>query len=139
MTIIGRLLWKMPVVVSRPSYRFRSTRRRMLAAHTCILLLAAAAAQPLPEPPVPSISSGLTSTNVFWRGQRASDGTTYPCIRIPSIIRAAPRVLLAFAECLHTVGGGCDPIGLNGSSTPSDICSRRSTDAGASWGALVVL
>ena len=42
-------------------------------------------------------------------------------------------------QSASTPSGGCDPIGLNGSSAPSDICSRRSTDAGASWGALVVL
>eukprot|EP01050_Picozoa_sp_SAG11_P009154 SAG11_NODE_844_length_6891_cov_3.648704_2_plen_815_part_00 len=97
-----------------------------------------ATAPSLPEPPVPTISSGLASTNVFWRGQRASDGTTYPCVRIPSIIRVAPDVLLAFAECRHSVGDGCYPTGLKGSG-PRDICTRRSRDAGASWGDLDVL
>ena len=101
-------------------------------------LLGCAARQPLPEPPLPAMSSGLASTNVFWRGQRASDGTVYPCVRIPSIIRPAPGVLLAFAECRHSMGDGCNPIGFN-SSGPRDVCTRRSTDSGGSWGQLSVL
>lgn len=107
-------------------------------AAVCVLLFSLGLANSLLEPPVPAISSGLASTNVFWRGQQASDGTIYPCVRIPSIIRPAPGVLLAFAECRHSVGDGCYPIGINGTG-PRDICTRRSTDSGASWGAMNVI
>lgn len=98
----------------------------------------ASSAAPMPVPPLPALSSGLPSTAVFWRGQQATDGTTYPCVRIPAIIRPAAGVLLAFAECRHSVGDGCNPTGLK-STGPRDVCTRRSTDSGGSWSPLEVL
>ena len=98
----------------------------------------ASSAAPMPVPPLPALSSGLPSTAVFWRGQQATDGTTYPCVRIPAIIRPAAGVLLAFAECRHSVGDGCNPTGLK-STGPRDVCTRRSTDTGGSWSPLEVL
>ena len=41
-----------------------------------------------PLPAVPEIGRGTASTAVFWRGQKADDGTVYPCVRIPAIIDA---------------------------------------------------
>ena len=60
-------------------------------------------AGPLPEPPVPSISSGLRSTNVFWRGQQAKDGTVYPCVRIPSITAGRTAISLSRLDTAHGV------------------------------------
>ena len=93
---------------------------------------------PLPEPPVPQLSSGLPSANVFWRGQQAADGTVYPCVRIPSLLQAGGGVLLAFAECRLETGDGCFPANYTASGR-RDVCMRRSTDAGRSWGPLQVL
>lgn len=93
---------------------------------------------PLPAPPVPQISSGLPSTNVFWRGQSASDGTVYPCVRIPSLLLAGGGALLAFAECRLVTGDGCNPVNVT-MNVRRDVCMRRSTDAGQTWGPLTVL
>lgn len=116
------------------------TASALLSAMVAVIVAnsSASATAPMPVPPVPAISSQLTSTAVFWRGQQASDGTVYPCVRIPSIIRPAPNTLLAFAECRHSVGDGCNPTGIK-SSGPRDVCTRRSTDSGSSWGPLEVL
>ena len=108
---------------------------------TALLLLApaalCAALAPLPEPPVPATSSRLASSNVFWRGQQSVQGDVYPCIRIPSLLRAGRGVLLAFAECRMATGDGCLPANVS-MSGPTDVCSRRSLDSGASWGPLTV-
>jgi hypothetical protein len=74
---------------------------------------------------------------VFWRGQRAEDGTVYPCVRIPSIINAN-GILLAFAECRRSTGDGCLPTGVK-SSGNRDVCTRRSTDSGVTWSNLTVI
>jgi hypothetical protein len=47
----------------------------VLAWEQLLVTLASAILTPQDSPPVPVISSGLMSTNVFWRGQQASDGT----------------------------------------------------------------
>lgn len=93
---------------------------------------------PIPEPPVPNISSNLSSSNVFWRGQQASDGTVYPCIRIPSLLQVGEGVLLAFAECRLRTQDGCFPDNITMAGR-RDICTRKSTDNGRSWGALNVI
>eukprot|EP00040_Diaphanoeca_grandis_P020733 m.110256 g.110256 ORF g.110256 m.110256 type:complete len:478 (-) comp28025_c0_seq3:584-2017(-) len=89
------------------------------------------------QPAVPRIPSNFPSTAVFWRGQTASDGTVYPCIRIPAIINAK-GVLLAFSECRRSTGDGCLP-GTYRSGGQKDVCMRRSTDYGNTWEALNVI
>ena len=74
---------------------------------------------------------------MFWRGQTAADGTVYPCIRIPSLVNAK-GVLLAFAECRHRTGDGCNHLNYTADG-PRDICMRRSTDSGTTWGPLCTL
>jgi len=93
--------------------------------------------EPFPLPALPDIGRGTHSSGVFWRGQKAADGTVYPCVRIPSII-TADGVLLAFAECRRSTGDGCEPTGVK-SAGPRDVCARRSVDGGASWGNLTVI
>jgi hypothetical protein len=73
---------------------------------------AALAINPIPEPPVPRPSSGWFSSNVFWRGQQATSGDVYPCIRIPSLMQAGSGVLLAFAECRMRIDDGCFPLNI---------------------------
>ena len=96
-----------------------------------------APAMPMPAPPEPPAYKGWTNKPVFWRGQTAMDGTVYPCVRIPSIINAA-GVLLAFAECRYRTGDGCLPGNYRAGGS-RDVCVRRSTDYGESWGPLVVI
>jgi sialidase-1 len=93
---------------------------------------------PIPEPPTPAPTSGLLSRNVFWRGQQASDGTVYPCIRIPSLLQAGSGVQLAFAECRLRTGDGCFPPNIF-MSGHRDVCMRRSVDGGDTWGPLTVV
>ena len=87
---------------------------------------------------MPSPTSGWFSSNVFWRGQQATDGTVYPCIRIPSLLQAGGGALLAFAECRLRTGDGCNPPNISMSGR-RDVCMRRSTDSGATWGPLTVV
>ena len=93
---------------------------------------------PIPEPPTPSPTSKWFTSNVFWRGQRASSGDVYPCIRIPSLMQAGDGVLLAFAECRMRTGDGCFPPNITMAGR-RDVCMRRSTDNGVSWGPLNVV
>ena len=68
----------------------------------------------------------------------------YPCIRIPSVINAGKQgSLIAFAECRYVTGDGCYPASLP-LATPDgnvthDICSKRSSDNGATWSSLAVV
>jgi len=66
---------------------------------------------------------------------------TYPCIRIPSITRLWDGSLVAFAECRHWVGDGCDPVTGAGKEPLAyndwrDLCIKSSKDEGATWGPL---
>jgi hypothetical protein len=88
---------------------------------------------------------------------RALEDPRYPCIRIPSIVRAGREVLLAFAEARYFAGDGCHPRGLPpraplryktasgrtevGSplSYDKDIVMKRSEDGGRNWSALHVV
>ena len=101
-------------------------------------LARADAIAPIPEPPVPHLTSGWASSNVFWRGQEASDGAVYPCIRIPSLLQAGDGVLLAFAECRMRTSDGCFLPNITMAGR-RDVCMRRSLDGGASWGVLTVV
>lgn len=66
--------------------------------------------------------------------------TTYPCIRIPAITRLAEGTLVAFAECRHWVGDGCEPVGVAAPRLEfadwRDACMKSSTDGGKTWGPL---
>ena len=96
-------------------------------------------------------AAGITTnpTPVFMHGETASNtNTTYPCIRIPSIVRLPESdELLAFAECRRWVGDGCAPVGgapddadsALGRTDWRDVCTKTSTDGGRTWGALVVI
>ena len=84
------------------------------------------------------------TTVVFAHGEAG-----YPCIRIPSIISVGDSAsgisLLAFAECRYVTGDGCNPLGAHtalpssSSNASRDICSKHSSDNGASWSALKVV
>lgn len=88
-------------------------------------------------------------TPVFMHGETAANtNTTYPCIRIPSVVRhPESNVLLAFAECRRWVGDGCAPVGYEaeadgialGRTDWRDLCSKTSTDGGSTWGPLTVI
>eukprot|EP01062_Namystynia_karyoxenos_P053889 TRINITY_DN438_c0_g1_i2.p1 TRINITY_DN438_c0_g1~~TRINITY_DN438_c0_g1_i2.p1 ORF type:complete len:465 (+),score=152.89 TRINITY_DN438_c0_g1_i2:122-1516(+) len=94
-----------------------------------------------PAPPNPTPVGNLTSTVVFWPYDMAvPDGDVYPCIRIPSILLAGGKVLLAFAECRRTLGDGCNPDG--GHNLPGarrDVCMKSSTNGGAEWSSLSIV
>merc|ERR1712166_344390 len=112
----------------------------LLCAFLCGICVAGAL-EPMTEPSLPPAAAKWSSLNVFWRGQQSSDGTTYPCIRIPSIVfgsNGGVEAYLAFAECRRDVGDGCYPDGVTGKGA-TDLCFRVSSDYGASWTPLRVL
>eukprot|EP01065_Artemidia_motanka_P022821 TRINITY_DN2700_c0_g1_i2.p2 TRINITY_DN2700_c0_g1~~TRINITY_DN2700_c0_g1_i2.p2 ORF type:complete len:456 (+),score=138.13 TRINITY_DN2700_c0_g1_i2:65-1432(+) len=93
---------------------------------------------PKPAPPKPQ--SGLSAVQVFWPGENTSAGDVYPCIRIPSILLAGDKRLLAFAECRRTIGDGCLPKG--GTDAPGahrDLCMKKSDNGGETWSDLSVV
>lgn len=93
---------------------------------------------PTPPPP-PYANSSHYLSEVFTPGESG-----YPCIRIPSIALAGDnKSLNAFAECRFFTGDGCAPLhpppGYKPGSKRRDICQKRSTDSGRTWGALHVI
>lgn len=67
----------------------------------------------------------------------------FPCVRVPSLLAVPHGPLLAFAECRHFTGDGCEPqtaagAGVQGSADLRDrvVCMRASSDGGVTWGAL---
>lgn len=94
----------------------------------------------LPEPPPARPLGNLSAVNVFWRTESAVTGEYYPCIRIPSVLLAGEKVLLAFAECRRTIGDGCEPKGAeNVPGASRDICMKSSSDGGSTWSGLRVV
>ena len=78
--------------------------------------------------------------DVFVPGMTSAQGDKYQCIRIPSVVHDQHTGnLLAFAECRHTVGDGCLPSGVKSGPGGTDLCSRVSSDQGATWGPLTTL
>ena len=57
----------------------------------------------------------------------------WPCTRIPSVILASNRTLLAFAECRDRVGDGCVPKHPIQTHKRGCVCMKRSTDGGMTW------
>jgi hypothetical protein len=103
---------------------------------TCADPSAPTPAPPAPIPPAPTPNS----VDVFVPGMKDTAGEEYECIRIPSIVFDANHsTLVAFAECRHNIGDGCIPAGAKTKPGGTNLCSRVSTDGGASWGALVTL
>jgi hypothetical protein len=129
---------------------------------------AAAAAAPAPAAREPPSLDGA-GVDVFVHGQRAANNNvTYPCIRIPSIVSATNvNALVAFMECRHSCADECWPkalegtcwkgdeqqqqqqeeeeegrqqrVGGAGSPLGGDVCMKRSTNGGASWGELLMV
>jgi hypothetical protein len=86
------------------------------------------------------VPPGPHSVDVFVPGMKDTAGEEYQCIRIPSIVFDKNHsTLLAFAECRHRVGDGCQPEGVKTKPGGTNLCSRVSTDGGVSWGALTTL
>jgi len=107
----------------------RATLRAVAPAPMLVAMLQAMALAAAPPPSVTVFSPGMANAN----------GTSYACIRIPSIVLdEASSHLLAFAECRHSVGDGCEPKGVK-SKGNTDLCTRVSTDQGATWGPLRTL
>merc|ERR1712178_85122 len=109
-----------------------------------LITTAAAANSDIPEMPEPkplTPASGLKAVNVFWRGEKGSNGKVYPCIRIPSLIYASKEgveSMLAFAECRMRTGDGCYPDNIT-MSGGEDVCMKTSSDNGATWSDLQVV
>eukprot|EP01051_Picozoa_sp_SAG22_P010511 SAG22_NODE_950_length_6352_cov_23.892212_6_plen_558_part_00 len=53
----------------------------------------------LPPPPAPHISSNLTTTNVFWPGEMAADGTVFGCVYLPTMVLANETRLIVHGRC----------------------------------------
>jgi hypothetical protein len=90
-----------------------------------------------PDPKPPTLRKPPPTVTVF----RGNDPALpeWPCIRIPAAVAVPDTdVVVAFAECRTWIGDGCDIDGRP--SSPGSqyfnrtICSRRSTDGGATWG-----
>ena len=60
----------------------------------------------MPMPSLPNIPSKLPSSVDFYRGQTAADGTTYPCVRIPSICKYTCICIYAYILRRQHGGGG---------------------------------
>lgn len=80
------------------------------------------------------------SVDVFSPGMSNTLGEKYQCIRIPSVVYdAGSGHLIAFAECRHGVGDGCNPAGVKSGPGGTDLCSRVSVTQGKTWGNLTTL
>lgn len=93
--------------------------------------------------------------DVFVHGMRAANtNVTYPCIRIPSVISTGEGTVVAFMECRFSCADECWPkalegtcwkgdgrprLGGAGSPLGGDVCMKRSTNFGRSWGELLVV
>jgi hypothetical protein len=52
-----------------------------------------------PPPVAPHIPSNLTTTNVFWPGEKAADGTVYGCVYLPTMVLANETRLIVHGRC----------------------------------------
>jgi hypothetical protein len=104
--------------------RPRSARVTAGLVTSCAVMLGITAIHAGP-PAAGATPGGISYTTVFQRGEAG-----YHTFRIPAIVQAADGALLAFAE------GRVNSPGDDGN---IDLVLKRSTDSGATWGALQVV